>query len=152
MAMEAELLGDRMDTPAASERRARAERRGRDRRRLGSRVNPDAPRRSLLKALGAFGVAFSAAIFALTLLAGGVLGEGATVIVIAFEVAAFLTSVILLALGSIELRLIEIRLELMMMNGGARGVDRRGSDRRDRDAAPEASDEASAPSRRAVKP
>ena len=131
MAMEAELLGDRVDTPVATERRARAERRGRDRRRPGSRINPDAPRRSILKALGAFGVAFSAATFVLTLLGGEMLGSPANLGVIAVEGIVLLTSVILLALGSIELRLIEIRLELMMLNGGARGADRRGSDRRD---------------------
>ena len=45
MAMEAGLLGDKLDTPNPTERRARAERRGPDRRRAGSRVNPDAPRR-----------------------------------------------------------------------------------------------------------
>lgn len=131
MAMEAELLGDRVDTPDATERRARAERRGRDRRRPGSRINPDAPRRSILKVLGAFGVAFSAATFVLTLLGGEMLGSPANLGVIAVEGIVLLTSVILLALGSIELRLIEIRLELMMLNGGARGADRRGSDRRD---------------------
>lgn len=130
MAMEAELLGDRVDVPDATERRARAERRGRDRRREGSRINPEAPRRSILKALGAFGVAFSAAAFVLTLLAGQMLDLPATSGVILFEAGALLTSIILLALGSIELRLIEIRLELMMLNGGTRGADRRGTSRR----------------------
>lgn len=130
MAMEAERLGDKVDTPNATERRAPAERRGRDRRQPGSRINPDAPRRSLLKALGAFGVALGAATFVLTLLAGELLGGRATVVVIAFEAATLMTSLILLALGSVELRLIEIRLELMMMNGGGRGADRRGDDRR----------------------
>ena len=129
--MEAELLGEGVDPRAAPERRARAEPRGRDRRRPGSRINPDAPRRSILKVLGAFGVAFSAATFVLTLLGGEMLGSPANLGVIAVEGIVLLTSVILLALGSIELRLIEIRLELMMLNGGARGADRRGSDRRD---------------------
>ncbi|WP_439477099.1 hypothetical protein [Brevundimonas sp.] len=131
MAMEAELLADRDDTPAPKERRARAERRGRDRRRDGSRINPDAPRRSLLKPLGAFGVAFSAATFILTLIAGEAAGARATMGIIAFEAAILLTSIILLAMGAIESRLIEIRLELMMLNGGTRGADRRGPDRRD---------------------
>lgn len=131
MAMEAELLADRDDTPAPKERRARAERRGRDRRRDGSRINPDAPRRSLLKPLGAFGVAFSAATFILTLIAGEAAGARATIGIIAFEAAILLTSIILLAMGAIESRLIEIRLELMMLNGGTRGADRRGPDRRD---------------------
>lgn len=131
MAMEAELLGDKLDTPSPTERRARAERRGRDRRRTGSRVNPEAPRRSLLKALGAFGVAVSAAMLVLTLLGGEMLGARVPVTIFAFEAGALFTSMILLALGSLELRLIEIRLELMMLNGGARGADRRGGDRRD---------------------
>ncbi len=136
MAMEAELLGDKLDTPNPTERRARAERRGRDRRRPGSRVNPDAPRRSLLKALGAFGVAFSAAMLVLTLLGGEMLGSRVPVAIFAFEAAALFTSMILLAIGSLELRLIEIRLELMMLNGGARGLNRRGGERRDDEVSP----------------
>lgn len=131
MAMEAELLAERDETPAPKERRARAERRGPDRRREGNRINPKAPRRSLLKPLGAFGVAFSAATFILTLMAGEAAGARATMGIIAFEAAILLTSFILLALGALEARLIEIRLELMMLNGGTRGADRRGSDRRD---------------------
>ncbi|MGV8929969.1 MAG: hypothetical protein ACOH1E_09455 [Brevundimonas sp.] len=131
MSLEAELLGDRLDTPSPTERRARAERRGPDRRKAGSRINADAPQRSLLKILGAFGVAFSAAILVLTLLAGEMLGSSATMGIIAFEVAALVTSILSLALGSIELRLIEIRIELMMMNGGRRGIDRRSAERRD---------------------
>ena len=131
MAMEAELLADRDETTAPKERRARTERRGPDRRRDGSRINPNAPRRSLLKPLGAFGVAFSAATFILTLIAGETAGARATMGIMAFEAAILLTSITLLALGAIESRLIEIRLELMMLNGGTRGADRRGSDRRD---------------------
>ncbi len=131
MAMEAERLADRDDTPAPKERRARAERRGPDRRREGNRINPNAPRRSLLKPLGAFGVAFSAATFILTLMAGEAAGARATMGIIAFEAAVLLTSFILLAMGAIEARLIEIRLELMMLNGGTRGADRRGPDRRE---------------------
>ena len=130
MAMEAERPEVHADTPEVTERRARAERRGRDRRKPGGRINPEAPRRSLLKAFGAFGVALSAATFVLTLLAGEMLGARATLGVIVFEGAVLLTSILLLALGSIELRLIEIRLELMMMNGGTRGADRRNEDRR----------------------
>lgn len=130
MAIEAELLGDRVDTLAPKDRRARTERRGPDRRQDGSRINPNAPRRSMLKPLGAFGVAFSAATFILTLIAGEAAGARATMGIIAFEAAILLTSIILLALGTIESRLIEIRLELMMLNGGTRGADRRGSDRR----------------------
>ena len=130
MAMVTERLEDAVDTPDAGERRARSERRGKDRRKPGSRINPEAPRRSLLKVFGAFGVALSAATFVLTLLAGEMLGARATFGVIAFQGAVLLTSILLLALGSIELRLIEIRLELMMLNGGTRGADRRDEDRR----------------------
>ena len=74
-------------------------------------------------------MAFSAAMLVLTLLGGEMLGSRVPVAIFAFEGAALFTSLILLALGSVELRLIEIRLELMMLNGGARGADRRGRDR-----------------------
>lgn len=131
MGMEAGLLGDQIYTPNPTERRARAERRGPDRRRAGSRINPAAPRRSLLMALSAFGVAVSAAMLVITLLSSEVLDLRVPIFVLAFEAATLFTSMIMLALGSIELRLIEIRLELMMLNGGARGADRRGKDRRD---------------------
>lgn len=131
MSIEGETIADRLDQPTTSDqRRASAERRGRDRRKPDNRINMAAPGRSLLKAIGAFGVAFSTAAFVLTVLAGEMLGARATVVVLGFEAAALATSVLLLALGSIELRLIEIRLELMMMNGGRRGADRRNGDRR----------------------
>lgn len=131
MSIEAQMIADRIDRPDISDqRRAKAERRGRDRRKPDSRINAAAPRRSLLKSLGGFGVALSAAAFVLTLVAGEVLDAPATVVAIGFEAAALMASVLLLALGSVELRLIEIRLELMMMNGGARGEDRRQGDRR----------------------
>ena len=130
MALEAELLGDRLDTPSPTERRARAERRGPDRRKAGSRINPEAPQQSLMKVLGASGVVFSAATLVLTIVAGQMLDSSAPMGVIALEAAALITSILLLALGSIELRLIEIRLELMMMNGGRRGIDRRSEARR----------------------
>lgn len=131
MSVEAENVAKTLDGPAGpSDRRASSERRGRERRRPGARVNKEAPRRSMMKVLGAFGVAFSTAALALTLLAGGMLGQGATVVAIGFEAAALGLSILMLALGSIELRLIEIRLELMMLNGGMRKEDRRRSDRR----------------------
>jgi len=130
MGMEAELLAKRIDTPDPEARRAPADRRGPDRRRTGSRINTEVPGRSLLKGLGAFGVGISAAIIVLTLLAGEMLGTRTPTVVLAFEAAALFTSVLLLALGSMELRLIEIRLELMMMNGGRRGNDRRKGARR----------------------
>lgn len=131
MALEAETLRDKLETPNPMERRARAERRGPDRRRDDSRVNPDAPRRSLLKALGAFGVALSSAMIVLTLLGSEMLGSPVPIDIFAFEAGALFTALILFALGSLELRLIEIRLELMMLNGGERVADRRGVDRRD---------------------
>lgn len=132
MSVEAESIADRIDGELPSERRSRqGDRRGRDRRKPGSRINEDAPRRSLLKAVGAFGVVFSTAAFVLTLLGGQMLELPVAVVVVGFEAAALITSVLLLALGSIELRLVEIRLELMMANGGMRGEDRRKDDRRD---------------------
>lgn len=131
MSVEAESIAGRIDEEMPSERREKAgDRRGRDRRKPGSRVNERAPRQSLLKAVGAFGVVFSTSAFVLTLLGGQMLDLPSTVVVVGFEAAALITSVLLLALGSIELRLVEIRLELMMMNGGMRGEDRREGDRR----------------------
>lgn len=131
MSIEAESIAGRIDGEMPSERREKTgERRGRDRRKPGSRINESAPRQSLLKAVGAFGVVFSTAAFVLTLLGGEMLDLPSTVVVVGFEAAALITSVLLLALGSIELRLVEIRLELMMVNGGMRGNDRRDGDRR----------------------
>ncbi|HEY0104355.1 MAG TPA: hypothetical protein VGB60_12925 [Brevundimonas sp.] len=129
MSVEADTVARKLEA-VETDRRERRERRGRDRRRPGNRINMDAPRSSWMKVIGAYGVALSAAAFALTLLAGGVLGQSAAVVVIGFEAAALITSVLLLALGSIELRLIEVRLELMMLNGGMRNEDRRAGDRR----------------------
>ncbi|MDO9589175.1 MAG: hypothetical protein Q8R45_04745 [Brevundimonas sp.] len=138
MSVEADSVAHALDGPAEpSDRRASTERRGRDRRRPGARVNMEAPRRSLMKVLGAYGVAFTAAALALTLVAGEVLGQGGTVVVIAFEAGALGLSILLLAIGSIELRLVEIRLELMMLNGGMRKEDRRRTDRRGEAAGPD---------------
>lgn len=132
MSVEAEIIASRLNGDPPTERRGMtANRRGRDRRKPGSRINKGAPRQSLLKAVGAFGVVFSVAAFVLTLLGGQMLDLPSTVVVVGFEAAALMTSVLLLALGSIELRLVEIRLELMMVNGGMRGDDRREGDRRD---------------------
>ena len=130
MAMESERLAERLETPDPEDRRARSERRGPDRRRTDSRINPEAPRRSLLIVMGAAGVGISASIIAITLLAGELLGAVVPVSVLAFEAALLFTATLWLALGSIELRLIEIRLELMMLNGGMRSVDRREGSRR----------------------
>lgn len=132
MSVEAESIADRIDGKLPSERReAPGERRGRDRRKTGSRINQKAPRQSLLKAVGAFGVVFSVAALVLTLLGAQMLDLSVAIAVIGFEGAALMTSALLLALGSIELRLVEIRLELMMANGGMRGEDRLGDDRRE---------------------
>lgn len=130
MAMESERLAERLEAPDPKDRRARSERRGPDRRRTDSRINPEAPRRSLLIVMGAVGVGISASIIAITLLAGELLGAVVPVSVLAFEAALLFTATLWLALGSIELRLIEIRLELMMLNGGMRSVDRREGSRR----------------------
>src|SRR5687767_3924615 len=107
MSVEADTVARKLEA-VETERRERRERRGRERRRPGSRINTDAPRASWMKVIGAYGVAFSTAAFALTLVAGEVLGQSAATVVIGFEAAALITSVLLLALGSIELRLIEI--------------------------------------------
>ena len=132
MSVEAESIADRIDGQLPSERRqGPGDRRGRDRRKPGSRINENAPRQSLLKAVGAFGVVFSVAALVLTLLGAQMLDLSIAIAVIGIEMGALMTSAILLALGSIELRLVEIRLELMMANGGMRGEDRRTGDRRD---------------------
>jgi hypothetical protein len=132
MSIEAESIADRIDSELPSERRQRAaDRRGRDRRKPGSRVNENAPRQSLLKAVGAFGVVFSVAALVLTVLGAQMLDLSVALAVVGIEMGALMTSAILLALGSVELRLVEIRLELMMANGGMRGEDRRTGNRRD---------------------
>jgi hypothetical protein len=132
MAMEAESVADRIeDRDQTAERRVRTERRGRDRRKPGNRINKAAPTQSLLKTIGAYGVGLGAAVVALTLLASNMIGIGIPVTAIAFEAATMGVAILLLALGSLEQRLIEIRLELMMINGGRREGDRRRGDRRD---------------------
>ena len=130
MALEAESLAEKIDVPDPADRRARAERRGTDRRRAGNRINPLAPRRSVLKVMGALGVGVSTALLVITLLTNEILGTKAAMSVLVFQVALLFMSTLWLALGSIELRLVEIRLELMMLNGGMRGNDRRGGSRR----------------------
>ena len=118
------------------ERRTPVARRGPDRRRPGSRVNREAPDRSLLLPIGNVGVATMAAVLVVT-------GLGASLLALQIPPAALLVqggllgaSLLLLALGGLEQRLIEIRLELMMLNGGRRqGEDRRRGDRRGRAAA-----------------
>jgi len=130
MALEAERLAEDIDGPDPADRRARAERRGPDRRGTGSRINPHAPRQSVLRILGALGVGVSAALLVITLLAFEILGARAAPNILAVEVSLLFMSTLVLALGSIEQRLVEIRLELMIMNGGMRSVERRKGPRR----------------------
>ena len=131
MSVEAQIIADRADETSGLIDRQRRERRGKDRRMPGSRINAAAPRRSILKYAGVLGVTLSIGAFALTLVGREMLELPVTVAVIGLELAALMTSVLLLALGSIELRLVEIRLELMMLNGGMRGEDRRQGERRE---------------------
>lgn len=130
MSVEAASVAEKADENDPAERRARNERRGRDRRKPGTRINMTAPRRSLLRLSGAVGSATSAAILVFTLLVQELFSTPVPATVWAFEMAAVATSIILLGMGAIESRLIEIRLELLMLNGGGRKEDRRGGDRR----------------------
>ena len=99
MSVEAESIADRIDGELPSDRRQRSgDRRSRDRRKPGSRINERAPRQSLLKAVGAFGVVFSVAAFCLTLLGAEMLDLSVALAVIGIEVAALMTSALLLAL------------------------------------------------------
>ena len=131
MAMEAGGVAERIENrEQLEERRVHVERRRKERRKPGARVNREAPSRSLMKMLGAYGVGLMAAVLALTLLASELVGIGVPVTALAFETAAMGAAVLMLAMGSLEQRLIEIRLELMMLNGGRREADRRTGDRR----------------------
>jgi uncharacterized membrane protein len=130
MALEAERLAEDIDGPDPVDRRARAERRGPDRRSTDSRINLHAPRQSVLRIMGALGVGVSASLLVITLLAFEILGARAATSVLAVEVSLLFMSTLVLALGSIEQRLVEIRLELMILNGGMRSVERRKGPRR----------------------
>lgn len=132
MSLESQSIAERAEGPAdATDRRASTERRGKERRQPGTRVNPQAPRRSLMKAIGAGATGAAAALFAIVLLASMMFDSiGATPVLVAGGVV-FLAALTMM-LGSLEQRLIEIRLELMMMNGGSRLADRRQGDRRER--------------------
>lgn len=128
MSLESEKVAQLSDS-RGEDRRAPIERRGKDRRKPGTRINPQAPRRSFMKAFGAGATGTAAALFAIVVLASMKFdGVGAMPVLIAGGIA-FLAALILM-LGSLEQRLIEIRLELMMMNGGVRQADRRQGDRR----------------------
>ncbi|RYE64788.1 MAG: hypothetical protein EOO83_00205 [Oxalobacteraceae bacterium] len=131
MSLESDTIANLSEERAvAPGRRTSTERRGKDRRKPGTRINPQAPRRSFIKVIGAGATGTAAALFAIVVLASIKFdGVGATPVLIAGG-GAFL-AVLVLMLGSLEQRLIEIRLELMMMNGGVRQADRRKGDRRE---------------------
>ena len=106
------------------------ERRGKERRKPGNRINRHAPRRSLMKLIGAYALVVSGGMFALILLAGEMLEMGSTLVGLSFVGALIAVSILVLALGALEERLIEVRLELMMLNGGMRQGERREGERR----------------------
>lgn len=124
-------LAGRQEDGAVGGRRAG----GQDRRKPGSRINHGAPRQSVLRVMGAIGVAFSLAPLSLTVIGGGVLGLTPSPVLVSFEAGALLISLLMIALGSIESRLMEIRLELVMLNGdertGVRRKDMRRSEERE---------------------
>lgn len=128
MALEAERVLEAAER-SPNDRRARSERRGKD-RRVGGRINKAAPRRSMMKAYGAWATGMSFAIFAIVFLATILVSTQIPWMALAVSAAAVVTSLFALMLGSLEQRLIEIRLELMMANGGMRQADRRSGDRR----------------------
>ncbi len=128
MSLEAQLMSDRDPTapahPSPPERR-----RGRDRRKAGSRINATAPRRSVLQKGGAIATGVMLGALVVTVLAAEILLDQTPWIAVATMAAGLGTAILAFMLGCVEQRLIEIRLELMMANGGTRQVDRR-SDRR----------------------
>lgn len=107
-----------------SERRGFMRRKLKDRRK-GGRINKEAPRRSLMKIIGAFLTMGTAAVFLIALVGSQLLMEESPVGALTFLGTLVALSAFSLMLGSLEQRLIEIRLELMMHNGGMRQVDRR---------------------------
>ncbi|WGM32588.1 hypothetical protein [Brevundimonas sp. NIBR11] len=130
MSLEAAVIERSAVIEPPAERREQTDRRGRERRKPGNRINKVAPRRSLLQtiALSATGISatLTGLVFATSLF---VLDAVPWVnLLVAAAVSAFCLLAFLL--GCIEQRLIEIRLELMMANGGARQADRRQGDRR----------------------
>ncbi len=131
MSLEADRVAIERETETDKEdRRARADRRRREQRLAGTRVNTDAPRRSLMKAMGALATGLSAALLAIVFLAGEMVFEQTPWAALGVAVIAGVLSISALLLGCLEQRLIEIRLELMMANGGVRAADRRRSERR----------------------
>lgn len=130
MSLEASGIEAAIDGPATvTDRRASAERRGKDRRREGNRINKAAPRRSLIQTIALSAAGISGTLAGLMVAVGMIMEDLAWAnIFAAVAVAAF--SLLAFILGCIEQRLVEIRLELMMANGGARQADRRQGDRR----------------------
>jgi hypothetical protein len=130
MSLEASGIEAAIGGPATvTDRRASAERRGKDRRREGSRINKAAPRRSLIQTIALSAAGISGTLAGLMVAVGMIMEDLAWAnIFAAVAVAAF--SLLAFILGCIEQRLVEIRLELMMANGGARQADRRLGDRR----------------------
>ncbi|HYC74744.1 hypothetical protein [Brevundimonas sp.] len=132
MAIEADILAEKHEDPTLiTERRARTERRGRDRRKPGSRVNQRAPMRSTLQAVGLSAVGVVGTVMVITVLYSQIAGVSLPYVTLAFQAGAMAVATIVVAIGCVEQRLTEIRLELMMLNGGRRqGDDRRQGPRR----------------------
>lgn len=123
-------------TAPLPERRERRERRGKDRRKAGGRINKQAPRRSLMKIIGAHATLWSFGVLCILFSASEVADLQVPTPAAAFFVALAMFSCLVLMLGSLEQRMIEIRLELMMANGGMRQEDRRSGERRRGDGSP----------------
>ena len=131
MSLEADRIAvERERATPEGDRRAKADRRGRERRLAATRVNSEAPRRSLMKAGGALATGLSVALLAIVFLAGEMVYEQTPWVALGVAVIAVAVSVFALLVGCLEQRLIEIRLELTMVNGGMRAADRRRSERR----------------------
>ncbi len=131
MALEADRIADEREKATDEvKRRARTDRRGRERRLAGTRVNRDAPRRSNMKAMGALATGLSSAVLAMVFVAGEMVLDQTPWAALTVAVVATVLSVFALLLGCLDQRLIEIRLELMMVNGGMRAADRRQNARR----------------------
>jgi len=132
MAIEADILAQQQDDPAqVADRRARTERRGRDRRKPGSRINQRAPMRSMLQPIGLSAVGVIGTVMVITVLYSQIAGVTLPYVTLAFQAGAMAVAAIVVAIGCVEQRLTEIRLELMMLNGGRRqGDDRRQGARR----------------------
>lgn len=134
MAMEAEVLAHQQEEASlVGERRERAERRARDRRKAGSRINQKAPVRSTLRGVGLSALGLVGTVMAITVIYTQIARVSLPYVTLAFEAGALAVAVIVVALGNLEQRLTEIRLELMMLNGGRRQQDdrRQGSRRTD---------------------